>query len=190
MKQLQNSNVDLSSPLFKIGPKKSTTSVCTILVDSKANTRTCIFTFGNSGELTAEDVHSVDLESVFENAIHFHSDSRHTEAALVLAQEAKRRGIPVSLDCEKDRKNKSFDKLVEISDIVFTNSNCLDAYMKRLESDREQATKRPPLKPLTINGNDQSFEEKTLQAYTKSLQTNAVLSRWYPCETRQCIVTQ
>lgn len=192
MKQLQESNVDLSSPLFKIGSKGSTTSVCTILVDSEAHTRTCIFTVGTCGEITLDEILSVNLDVIFENVIHLHSDSRHTEAALALAREAKNRGIPVSLDCEKDRKNSSFDKLVEISDIVFTNSSCLDLYLNRLETELMEKTNRPQMNELEIikAGLDGFMDEETIQIYVKSLMPNTFLSRWHPHKNRQCIVTQ
>lgn len=192
IEQLQNSNVDISSPMFKIGSEGSTTSVCTILVDSKAHTRTCIFTLGTCGELSLEDVQSVDLDAIFKNVIHLHSDARHTDAALALAQEAKKRGIPVSLDCEKDRMNPSFDKLLEISDIVFTNSSCLELYLRRLEAELLLKTNRPPLGQLDAsrNGEDIENDDETSQIYIKSLIPNAFLSRWYPNKNRQFIVTQ
>lgn len=190
IKQLQDSNVDMSSSLFMIGPEGSKTSVCTILVDSESHTRTCIFTHGDCGELTLEDVQSVDLDDIFENAIHLHSDSRHTEAALALAREAKSRGIQVSLDCEKTRKDTSFDKLIEISDMVFANPYCLEPYLNRLEADLQEGTKRPPLKPMSTFARELSLDEETLQIYVKSFMPNVFFSRWYPNARRQCIITQ
>ncbi|CAJ1954523.1 unnamed protein product [Cylindrotheca closterium] len=188
IKQLQDSNVDMSSPLFMIGPEGSKTSVCTILVDSESHTRTCIFTHGDCGELTVEDIQSVNIDDIFENVIHLHSDSRHTEAALALAREAKSRGIQVSLDCEKVRKDPSFDKLMEISDMIVINSNCLEPYLNRLEASLLGASNRPPMKAMNTK-RELSFDDETLQIYMKSFVPNAFFSRWYPNTQRQCIVT-
>ncbi len=131
LSELRESNVDISSPLCLQGPAGSTTSFTTIIVSEQEHTRTCFHSPGCCGELTVEDCLKVDMNVVFENVVHLHSDSRHTSASLYLAKQAKQRGIQVSCDCEKDRHIRDMDELLEISDIVFTNSNYLGEYLFR-----------------------------------------------------------
>jgi sugar/nucleoside kinase (ribokinase family) len=103
IEELKDAGVDLTCPLFRIGEKGTTTGITSIIVSELEQTRTCLHTYGTCGELTLQDVASVNMDEIFEHVVHFHSDSRHTDAALVLAREARKRGIPVSLDVEKDR---------------------------------------------------------------------------------------
>jgi sugar/nucleoside kinase (ribokinase family) len=188
--ELQGANVDTQSPLFRIGPPGSSTAVTTILVELEGHTRTCIHTPGTCGDLTIEEIEYFNMDDIFKNVIHLHSDSRHTDAALRLSREAKRRGIPVSVDCEKDRKNTSLDALLELSDIVFTNSNCLDSYLGRLESELEAETNRNVLPEPSMISSTDSLQEETLSIYAKSLAPSAFFTRWYSQMKKQVIVTQ
>ena len=192
-KELHTSNVDTSSNLFQKGPQGSTSAFTTILVDLEGHTRTCIHTPGTSGELSAKDVESQNMDQVFQNVIHLHSDSRHTSASLVLAQEAKKRNIPISVDCEKDRKNSSFDSLIEIADIIFTNSNCLGDYLGRLELELEAKEGRihlPDAMTSTNLDNHVTRKDYVTNVYTKSLGPIAFFTRWYSQVKKQVIVTQ
>lgn len=148
--ELSDAGVDTSSPLFmRVGTK---TAFTTIIVSEEECTRTCIHTPGSCGELSLDDVRCVDLNQVFEDVVHLHSDSRHTEAALYLALEAKSRGVRVSLDCEKDRSTTNLDRLLEVCDILFTNAQHLSSYMSRREHEMQQMHNRIPLpKPRTIS---------------------------------------
>ena len=56
-----------------------------------------------------------------------HLDSRHTAAAVTLAKEANQRGIPVSIDVEKDRPPHLKD-LLPLCDIIFTNEHFPQVY--------------------------------------------------------------
>jgi sugar/nucleoside kinase (ribokinase family) len=144
--ELKQCGVDLSSPLFQIGPPETsstrTTPIATVLVTTiEPHSRTCIYDPGTCGELTAADVNHLlqqqesmvgeDFDDIFDNVIHFHSDSRHTEAAALLAREAKRRGIPVSVDVERDRHSKAFDELIDSASIIFTNENKMSCTLER-----------------------------------------------------------
>lgn len=128
---------------FVQGPTNSTSSFTTILVDQMAATRTCIFTYGSCGELEnpTHTNNSMDIEDdllvLFPSTIHhLHSDSRHTNAALSLARQARRQGIPISLDVEKDRHSRALDNLLPLVDIVFTNDTLqIHDYLERLHEE-------------------------------------------------------
>lgn len=192
--ELNDSNVDTSSPLCLRGPPGSTTSFTTIIVSEQEHTRTCLHTPGSCGELTVEDCQNVDMDCVFENVVHLHSDARHTSASLYLARQAKQRGITVSCDCEKDRHNQDLDRLLEISDIVFTNSGYLGDYLARLTRQLEQERNIAPLlMPATTVDTATSSSmlgEQAIEAIINSLTPSAFLARWYPQLGRQVIVTQ
>jgi len=186
--ELNTSNVETSSQLFRRGDSGSTTSFTTVIVDEKEQTRTCIHTPGTCGELSLEDVQSLSQEHIdqeFRNVIHLHSDSRHTEVSLWLAKEAKRRGITVSCDCEKDRKTKALDELIEVCDILFTNSDHLGDYLERLTSEREAATGHQPLSTPKITINKEILtalalkqEHQLVETYAKSLAPSIYFARW------------
>ena len=56
-----------------------------------------------------------------------HLDSRHTAAAVTLTKAANQRGIPVSIDVEKDRPPHLKD-LLPLCDIIFTNQHFPQVY--------------------------------------------------------------
>ncbi len=183
--ELNESNVETSSLLFHRGDAGSTTAFTTVIVDEKEQTRTCIHTPGTCGELSLEDVQSLskdDVDQVFRNVIHLHSDARHTDVSLWMAKEAKNRGITVSCDCEKDRSTKSLDELIEVCDILFTNSNYLGDYLQRLTGEREAATGRQALAKQNVFGrydNEQgATKEQVLDIYARSLTPSIYFSRW------------
>ena len=195
--ELESFNVDTSSPLYRTGPIGSTTSFTTIIVSSNTDqdeqpTRTCIHTPGTCGDLTIDDSLSVDLDEVFRNVVHLHSDSRHTECSLFLAKEAKKRGISVSCDTEKDRKTKALDELIAISDILFTNSSCLTSYLARLDSEMETKRDCHPLPQRTIKVKDgiDTPDSATLELYSRSFNPSAFFARWFFNPRKQVVVTQ
>jgi sugar/nucleoside kinase (ribokinase family) len=198
LQELKDSNVDVSSPLLLRGPEGSTTSFTTIIVSEAEHTRTCLHTPGTCGELILEDVQAVkssgQMNDVFNNVIHFHSDSRSTDASLALAREAKERGIPVSIDCEKDRNTVALDELLETCDMLFTNSGCLKSYIQRLTSEKEQEHGRSPVPLPTAKT---SFEcqasllkQSTIDTVAASLTPGAYFARWGIPMKSNVIVTQ
>lgn len=62
-----------------------------------------------------------------------HLDSRHTEAAVVLAREANQRKVFVSLDVEKNRVFLA--DLLPLCDIFFTNKEFSEVYFKNRMKD-------------------------------------------------------
>ena len=126
---LESKGVDCSTPLFVTEPD-TTTSVTTVIASETEHTRTCLHTPGSCGELTAHEVEealSTIGDDLFRNVILFHSDTRHGEAALVLAKESRRRGVPISVDVEKDR-GELMEELVVRASIVFGNEEKLGQY--------------------------------------------------------------
>lgn len=188
--ELHAAGVDTASPLFRRGDPGTTTSFTTVIVDVSEQTRTCFHTPGTCGELSLADVESLseeDIDGLFQNAIHLHSDSRHTDAALWMAREAKKRGITVSVDCERDRHTAALDELIELCDILLTNSGCLGGYLGRLASEKEEAAAakkngrgRPlPIPAVTINGEDVSEHNQHLaDTYVRSLGPSDYFARW------------
>lgn len=136
---LESKGVDCSSRLFVMQPN-TTTSITTVIASESEHTRTCLHSPGSCGELTVEEIEHVLSSSqggddLFRNVILFHSDTRHTAAAVALAKEARRRGIPISVDVEKDR-GSVMEKLVAKASIVFGNEDKLQQYaMNQLMND-------------------------------------------------------
>jgi len=202
---LTASNVGTSSSLFRKGTVGSTTAFTTVIVDSTQQTRTCIHTPGSCGELSLEDVQSLSpqqLDRLFRNVIHLHSDSRHTDAALWLAKEAKQRNnnITISCDCEKDRSTTALDELIDVCDTLFTNSNHIGAYLERLTREHEASTKCQPLPTPTISvttnkknqspssttttalaaspEDDNDAQQLLIETYVRSLAPSIYFARW------------
>lgn len=193
--ELHASNVDTTSPLFLTGPPGSTTAFTTVIVSEQERTRTCIHTPGTSGELSLHDAGAADLDGLFRNVVHLHSDSRHTDVSLFLAQEAKRRGVPISCDAEKDRGTKALDELIQISDILFTNSDHLGGYLDRLSLEKEttaDVTRQPLPEPIVTLTELAAavLDRETVKACVQSLQPSAFFTRWYSQLEKEVVVTQ
>lgn len=183
--ELRQSGIDVSSSqsqlLFHVGKAGETTGLITVIVCGKEHTRTCIFTPGTAGELVADDFSPVDFDDVFKDAVHLHSDSRHTDAALVLAREARKRAIPVSVDVERDRRSDAFDALLDEATLIFTNSNQMliqeeGGYLDRRIREFEETSHLQPLPTAVIvnlvkeNGDSSAtFSDADALMYAKSI---------------------
>ena len=137
---LESKGVDCSSRLFVMQPH-STTSITTVIASESEHTRTCLHSPGSCGELTVEEVEEVlssseDGDELFRNVVFFHSDTRHTSAAVALAKEARRRGIPMSVDVEKDRGPVMTELVAMATSIVFGNEDKLHEYASRRLDER------------------------------------------------------
>lgn len=194
--EMQESNVDITTPLFRLGPVGSTTSFTTIVVSEEEHTRTCFHTLGTAGELTLDDVNQIlgspEVEKVFENVVHLHSDTRNTEASLAMAKAAKQRGITVSIDCEKDRNSEALDELLVVCDVLFTESSGLEAHIRRLTKEAEIQFGRSPLLTPTIRteGLTQNLSTATIDTIVRSLRPSSYFARWHASFRREVIVTQ
>lgn len=189
MADLVSEGIDLSSPLFQVGGGGSTTAFTTIVVSEEEHTRTCIHTPGTCGELTLEDLQRVDLNDVFRNVVLLHTDARHTDVALELAREAQKRGIPVSLDVEKDRNTKALDALLEVASIVLTNADQLEDYLKKLTREMEDSLERGPLMQVSV-GHEEIVEKKDAELFAHLIRPSAFFTRWYNQIGKEVIITR
>ena len=189
IEELNDSGVDTSSQLFKIGDQGTTTGITTVIVSAKDSTRTCIHTPGTCGELTLEDVKAANMDELFENVVHFHSDSRHTSVSVYLAKEARSRGILVSCDSEKDRSTRDQDALVEICDILFTSSLSLCDYLRRLEREFEIENGRTQLSDPTVCVVGEPLKQESVDAYSQSLYATTFFVRCRQQTAKQVVVS-
>ncbi|XP_026405385.1 ribokinase-like isoform X2 [Papaver somniferum] len=86
-----------------------------IIVDNQRKTRTCIHTPGYP-PMVPHDMTQSSLMSALDGARIVYSDVRLHETALVVAQEASRRNIPILVDAEK--KRDGLDELLNLADYV------------------------------------------------------------------------
>ncbi|KAF3335835.1 Ketohexokinase [Carex littledalei] len=86
-----------------------------VIVDNQTKTRTCIHTPG-SPPMVPEDLSQDSLISALENANLVYFDGRLPDTALVVAEEASRRKIPILIDCE--RKREGLDELLNLATYV------------------------------------------------------------------------
>ncbi len=189
MADLEAEGVDLSSPLFRVGNEGSTTAFTTIVVSEEEHTRTCIHTPGTCGELTLEDLQRVDRNDLFQNVVLLHTDARHTDVALELAREAQKRGIPVSLDVEKDRNSKALDALLDVASIVLTNADQLENYLAKLTREMEDSRERSPLMPASVC-HDDKIEEADAQLVAHLIRPSSFFTRWYNQIGKEIVITR
>ncbi|XP_008796391.1 sulfofructose kinase-like [Phoenix dactylifera] len=86
-----------------------------IIVDNQTKTRTCIHTPGYP-EMVPEDLSESSLCSALDGANLVFFDGRLHETALVVAEEASRRKIPILIDAE--RKREGLDDLLNLATYV------------------------------------------------------------------------
>lgn len=192
IEELEQAGVDLSSTLFIVGSKGTTTGLTNVIVSESEQTRTCLHTPGTCGEIGPSDVANNNcLDEVFRGVVHLHTDCRHTEAALMLAREAKRRGIPVSIDIEKDRSSKAQDSLLEEADLVFTSSDYTEALLNRLNKEYEEERDLLPLEDLNIVApNNCRLCDTDTDLYAHTIKPSAYISRRCGRQGKQVVVTK
>jgi len=89
-----------------------------IIVDRETNTRTCIHTPGEA--FSVDEMTSELIDVVLQDASAVYFDGRLAEAALLLAKEAKMRGIPVLVEAERLRPG--LDELLGQADYIVTSA--------------------------------------------------------------------
>jgi sugar/nucleoside kinase (ribokinase family) len=109
----------VNTSLSLICPPPFSSSFSYIIADSLSKGRTCIHTPA-SAEMTEDDVKDNIHRWLSGDISILHFDGRHTLPAVFVAQEARRRGIPMMLDCEKHRHH--LELLLKEVDYVVTNS--------------------------------------------------------------------
>jgi len=184
--ELQTAGVDLSSPLFITAGGDTTTPFTTVVVSELEHTRTCIHTPGTCGELVLKDLEDVTIDQILENVVHLHSDCRHTNLAFALAREARNRGIPVSVDAEKDRHIESMDGLLDLATLLFTNSTQLDTYFARRigELNGTNIDELPEILPSFL-------EPKNIHLVCqKSVAPSRYFLQWYGQRAKEVVITK
>lgn len=178
-KELADQGVDVS---LAISSPETTSSIATVIVDVSSHTRTCFFARGTCGILELKDLDQT-VDQLLQDVIHVHSDSRFAQVSLHIAREAKKRGIPVTVDVEKDRKTSDLDELVKIADVLLTNENQLSDYIQRLESAQEQQRDLLPLIEQSHTGDALPIP------YEQALATITLFTRFYRQNGKEVVVT-
>mmetsp|Transcript_18621 Transcript_18621/g.30619 ORF Transcript_18621/g.30619 Transcript_18621/m.30619 type:complete len:381 (+) Transcript_18621:75-1217(+) len=109
---MRDEGIDTGQVLVREGLSSAFTY---IIVDQHDATRTCIHT------PTEEYLESELNPTILDGADLLHLDGRHTAAAIQLAKWANERGVPVVLDCEKDRPLLAL--LLPLADYIVTSSS-------------------------------------------------------------------
>lgn len=119
--------IDLSHSMIS---SSESTAFTYIIVDEHDKSRTCIHT--PIKDITVEEINDrivLSMNDTVPRPKLLHLDSRHTEAAQILAAVAKENGIKISIDCEKDRP-PYFEQLLPYCDYIFTNQQFCGVYLK------------------------------------------------------------
>ncbi|XP_041009519.1 sulfofructose kinase [Juglans microcarpa x Juglans regia] len=99
--ELEADGVDTS---FFVVSKEGNTPFTYIIVDNQMKTRTCIHTPGYP-PMKPDELSRASLLTALDGARIVYSDGRLHETALILAQEAVRKRIPILIDAERLREN-------------------------------------------------------------------------------------
>ncbi|XP_019440961.1 PREDICTED: ribokinase-like isoform X2 [Lupinus angustifolius] len=122
--ELQTDGVDTS---FLVVSKEGTSPFTYIIVDNQMKTRTCIHTPGYP-PMIPDDLSQSSLLSALHGARIVYFDGRLYETALVVAQEAVRKNIPILIDAEKPREG--LDDLLKLADYVVCSAKFPQAWTK------------------------------------------------------------
>lgn len=114
--ELQGDGVDTSNVIIAEGVPSPFTYV---IVDRKGGTRTCIHT--PTENMKPEEITDELLDSLLAGARLVYFDGRMTEAGLVVAKEAQRRGIEILV--EGERLRPSLGNLLDFADYIVTSSH-------------------------------------------------------------------
>ncbi|KAL2323381.1 hypothetical protein Fmac_027760 [Flemingia macrophylla] len=110
--ELQADGVDTS---FMVVAKEGTSPFTYIIVDNQTKTRTCIHTPGYP-PMIPNDLPKSSLSSALDGAKIAYFDGRLPDTALVVANEAVRKNIPILIDAERPREG--LDDLLKLADYV------------------------------------------------------------------------
>ncbi|PRQ25649.1 putative ketohexokinase [Rosa chinensis] len=110
MEELQAEGVDTS---FVVVAEEGNSPFTYIIVDNETNTRTCIHTEGYP-PMIPDDLSPSSLSSALDGARLAYFDGRLHETALLVAQEATRRNIPILIEAERIREG--LDDLLNLSE--------------------------------------------------------------------------
>ncbi|KAG6719209.1 hypothetical protein I3842_04G190500 [Carya illinoinensis] len=120
--ELKADGVDTS---FFVVSKEGNSPFTYIIVDNQMKTRTCIQTLGYP-PMKPDDLSRARLLSALDGARIFYSDGRLHETALILAQEAVRRRIPILIEAERVREG--LDDLLKLADYAICSAKFPQAW--------------------------------------------------------------
>ncbi|KAK9944943.1 hypothetical protein M0R45_010483 [Rubus argutus] len=116
LEELQADGVDTS---FVVVSEEGNSPFTYIIVDKQTNTRTCIHTPGYP-PMIPDDLSFSSLSSALDGARLVCFDGRLPETALLVAQEATHRNIPILIDSERIREG--LDDLLNLADYVICSA--------------------------------------------------------------------
>ena len=131
VKELLSENVNVDHVVLSEHIKTPFTYV---IVNRHDHTRTCIHT-PMEQELTGKEISLININEILSDKTHLHLDSRQTEMAYQFAIVANEKGIPVSMDCEKDRPGMR--DVLPYCNILFTNEHYPALYFRMFSGNRE-----------------------------------------------------
>ncbi|KAG8641867.1 sulfofructose kinase isoform X1 [Manihot esculenta] len=117
LEELEADGVNTS---FLVVSKDGNSPFTYIIVDSQTKTRTCIHTPGYPPTVV-HDLSQSSLLSALDGVRIVYSDGRLPEVALVVAQEACHKNIPILVDAE--RKREGLDDLLKLASYVVCSAN-------------------------------------------------------------------
>ncbi|KAG8641873.1 hypothetical protein MANES_12G039500v8 [Manihot esculenta] len=124
LEELEADGVNTS---FLVVSKDGNSPFTYIIVDSQTKTRTCIHTPGYPPTVV-HDLSQSSLLSALDGVRIVYSDGRLPEVALVVAQEACHKNIPILVDAE--RKREGLDDLLKLASYVVCSANFPQSFTK------------------------------------------------------------
>ncbi|XP_042516485.1 ketohexokinase-like isoform X2 [Macadamia integrifolia] len=112
LEELEADGVDTS---YFVVSKEGNSPFTYVIVDSQRKTRTCIHSPGNP-PMVPGDLSQAILSSALDGARLAYFDGRLHETALIVAQEANCRKIPILIDAERPREG--LDSLLNVADYI------------------------------------------------------------------------
>ncbi|KAK3123212.1 hypothetical protein QOZ80_8AG0626310 [Eleusine coracana subsp. coracana] len=122
LKELQEDGVDTS---YMVVSEDGNSSFTYIIVDNQTKTRTCIHT-PNYPPMVPEELTKENLFAALDSADIVYFDARLPETALVVAEEASQRKIPILIDAE--RKREGLDELLNFASYVVCSAKFPQAW--------------------------------------------------------------
>ncbi|XP_044492677.1 ribokinase-like isoform X3 [Mangifera indica] len=122
LKELEADNVDTS---FLVVSEEGNSTFCYVIIDDQAKTRTGILTPGYPPFMPSELPLST-LLSALDGARIAYFDGRLPETAIVIAQEAARKNIPILVDVEME--GEGFADLLKLADYAVCSENFPQAW--------------------------------------------------------------
>ncbi|WVZ92274.1 hypothetical protein U9M48_038352 [Paspalum notatum var. saurae] len=122
LSELQADGVDTS---YMLVAEKGNSPFTYIIVDAQTKTRTCIHTPG-SPPMVPEELTKENLSSALDGADIVYFDVRLHDTALIVAEEASQRKIPILIDAE--RKREGLDELLNFASYVVCSAKFPQAW--------------------------------------------------------------